>query len=62
MDPGEPRQDGFFDDGAGRHSPLRWLVGRNDEAALAYAAAIDLTDNAPEREFLRRSRQTITPG
>jgi len=37
-------------------------LGRNDEAALAYAAAIDLTDNAPEREFLRRSRQTITPG
>jgi RNA polymerase sigma-70 factor, ECF subfamily len=37
-------------------------LGRIDEAALAYAAAIDLTDNAREREFLKRSRQAITSG
>jgi RNA polymerase sigma-70 factor (ECF subfamily) len=34
-------------------------AGRNDEAALAYAAAIDLTDNARERDFLERSRDSV---
>jgi RNA polymerase sigma-70 factor (ECF subfamily) len=34
-------------------------VGRNDEAALAYAAAIHLTDNARERDFLERSRDSV---
>jgi RNA polymerase sigma-70 factor (ECF subfamily) len=35
-------------------------LGRNAEAALAYQAAIAGTDNAPEREFLERSRQALT--
>jgi RNA polymerase sigma-70 factor, ECF subfamily len=35
-------------------------VGRKDEAALAYAAAIARTDNARERDFLQRSRQALT--
>jgi RNA polymerase sigma-70 factor (ECF subfamily) len=34
-------------------------MGRNDEAALAYAAAIARTDNARERDFLERSRQAL---
>jgi RNA polymerase sigma-70 factor (ECF subfamily) len=34
-------------------------LGRNAEAALAYAAAIARTDNATEREFLERSRQAV---
>ena len=37
-------------------------VGRNDEAALAYKAAIARTDNARERDFLQRSLQTVTQG
>jgi RNA polymerase sigma-70 factor (ECF subfamily) len=35
-------------------------LGRNAEAALAYEAAIALTENAAEREFLLRSRQGLT--
>jgi len=35
-------------------------VGRNEDAALAYAAAIARTDNERERDFLQRSRQTLT--
>ena len=35
-------------------------VGRNDEAALAYSAAIARTDNARERVFLDRGRQAVT--
>jgi len=35
-------------------------VGRKDEAALAYAAAIARTDNARARDFLQRSRQALT--
>jgi RNA polymerase sigma-70 factor, ECF subfamily len=34
-------------------------VGRQDEAALAYAAAIDRTDNARERDFLERTRTSL---
>ena len=34
--------------------------GRNAEAALAYEAAIARTENAAEREFLRRSRQALS--
>jgi RNA polymerase sigma-70 factor, ECF subfamily len=34
-------------------------VGRNDEAAAAYAAAAGRTDNARERAFLERSRQAL---
>jgi RNA polymerase sigma-70 factor (ECF subfamily) len=34
-------------------------LGRADEAAPAYEAAIDRTDNAAEREFLRRSLGTL---
>ncbi|MGH7287950.1 MAG: RNA polymerase sigma factor [Myxococcota bacterium] len=35
-------------------------VGRKDEAAQAYAAAIARTDNARERDFLHRRRQALT--
>ncbi len=35
-------------------------LGRNDEAALAYAAAIARSDNARERAFLQRRRQALT--
>ncbi len=35
-------------------------VGRRDEAALAYTAAIARTDNARERDFLERKRQALT--
>jgi RNA polymerase sigma-70 factor, ECF subfamily len=35
-------------------------LGRNDEAALAYEAAIARTENATEREFLQRRRQAVT--
>jgi len=34
-------------------------LGRNAEAALAYDAAIDRAENAAERSFLQRSRQTL---
>jgi RNA polymerase sigma-70 factor (ECF subfamily) len=34
-------------------------LGRNAEAALAYEAAIARTENAPERDFLQRSRQAL---
>jgi RNA polymerase sigma-70 factor (ECF subfamily) len=34
-------------------------VGRNDEAALAYEAAIARTENAAERDFLQRSRDAL---
>jgi RNA polymerase sigma-70 factor, ECF subfamily len=34
-------------------------LGRNAEAALAYEAAIARTENATERDFLRRSRQAL---
>ena len=37
-------------------------VGRDAEAAAAYAAAIALTENAPERDFLERSRQALIEG
>jgi RNA polymerase sigma-70 factor (ECF subfamily) len=35
-------------------------LGRLDEAAEAYDAAITLVGNAPERAFLRRRRETLT--
>jgi RNA polymerase sigma-70 factor (ECF subfamily) len=34
-------------------------LDRDREAALAYEAAIALTENAAEREFLRRSRGSL---
>jgi RNA polymerase sigma-70 factor (ECF subfamily) len=34
-------------------------LGRDAEAALAYGAAIDRTENAAEREFLRRGRAAL---
>ena len=34
-------------------------AGRSAEAELAYEAAIDRTENGPEREFLERSRSTL---
>ena len=34
-------------------------LGRHDEAALAYGAAIDRTENAAERDFLERCRQAV---
>ena len=36
-------------------------LGRDAEAGAAYEAAIELTDNAAERAFLRRRRQAL-PG
>jgi RNA polymerase sigma-70 factor (ECF subfamily) len=35
-------------------------LGRNAEAALAYDAAIARTENTAERDFLLRSRQSLT--
>jgi RNA polymerase sigma-70 factor, ECF subfamily len=35
-------------------------LGRNAEAALAYEEAIARSENATERDFLQRSRQTLT--
>ena len=34
-------------------------LGRDAEAAIAYEAAISATDNAPERDFLRRRRDAL---
>jgi RNA polymerase sigma-70 factor (ECF subfamily) len=51
--------DGYHVFHAIRADLLRRL-GRNDEAALAYGAAIASTDNAREREFLQRRRQALT--
>lgn len=51
--------DGYHLFHAIRADLLRRL-GREDEAALAYAAAIARTDNARERDFLQRSRQALT--
>jgi RNA polymerase sigma-70 factor (ECF subfamily) len=34
-------------------------LGRNDEAALAYEAALARTENATERDFLQRSRDSL---
>ena len=50
--------DGYYLFHAIRADLLRRL-GRNDEAARAYAAAIARTDNARERDFLDRSRQAL---
>jgi RNA polymerase sigma-70 factor, ECF subfamily len=35
-------------------------LGRSDQAALAYTAAIACTENASERDFLQRSRQALS--
>ncbi len=35
-------------------------LGRDDEAASAYEAAIDRTENAAERDFLRAARRSLT--
>jgi RNA polymerase sigma-70 factor, ECF subfamily len=35
-------------------------LGRTTEAAQAYDAAIALTQNETERDFLRRNRQALT--
>jgi RNA polymerase sigma-70 factor (ECF subfamily) len=51
--------DGYHVFHAIRADLLRRL-GRGAEAALAYDAAIARTDNATERDFLRRSRQALT--
>jgi RNA polymerase sigma-70 factor (ECF subfamily) len=37
-------------------------LGRDSEAALAYEAAIARTENAAERDFLQRSRRSLTRG
>ncbi len=50
--------DGYHLFHAIRADLLRRL-GRTDEAALAYAAAIARTGNAREREFLERCRQAL---
>jgi len=36
-------------------------VGRRADASLAYGAAIALTENEAEREFLRRRRSLVEP-
>jgi RNA polymerase sigma-70 factor, ECF subfamily len=51
--------DGYYLFHAIRADLLRRL-GRDDEAALAFTAAIARTDNARERDFLQRSRQALT--
>jgi RNA polymerase sigma-70 factor (ECF subfamily) len=51
--------DGYHLFHAIRADLLRRL-GRNAEAALAYEAAIARTQNAAERDFLRRRRQAVT--
>jgi RNA polymerase sigma-70 factor (ECF subfamily) len=51
--------DGYYLYHAIRAGLLRRL-GRKIEAALAYEAALARTENAAEREFLRRSRQALT--
>ena len=51
--------DGYHLFHAIRADLLRRL-GRKAEAALAYEAAIARTENAAEREFLRRSRQALS--
>jgi RNA polymerase sigma-70 factor, ECF subfamily len=50
--------DGYHLFHAIRADLLRRL-GRNAEAALAYEAAITRTENASERDFLKRSRQAL---
>ncbi len=37
-------------------------LGRTAEAAEAYTAAIERTENTTERDFLRRSREALGPG
>jgi RNA polymerase sigma-70 factor (ECF subfamily) len=36
-------------------------LGRLDESAASYAAALALTDNEAERRFLERARASLTP-
>jgi RNA polymerase sigma-70 factor, ECF subfamily len=52
--------DGYHPFHAVRADLLRRL-GRADEAALAYEAAIARTENAAEREFLQRRRRALGP-
>jgi RNA polymerase sigma-70 factor (ECF subfamily) len=51
--------DGYHLFHAIRADLLRRL-GRNDEAALAYEAALARTENAAERDFLQRGRESLT--
>ncbi len=44
---------------AARADLLRQL-GRRDEAAASYRAALELTDNGPERRFLERRLRELT--
>jgi RNA polymerase sigma-70 factor, ECF subfamily len=53
--------DGYHLFHAVRADLLRRL-GRADDAALAYEAALARTDNAREHDFLERSRQALTRG
>lgn len=53
--------DGYYLFHAIRADLLR-RVGREEEAALAYEAAIVRTDNERERDFLRRARGTLGRG
>jgi RNA polymerase sigma-70 factor (ECF subfamily) len=50
--------DGYHVFHAIRADPLRRL-GRDAEAAQAYAAAITRAENATERDFLRRRRRGL---
>jgi RNA polymerase sigma-70 factor (ECF subfamily) len=51
--------DGYYLFHSIRAGLLRRL-GRNQEAALAYSAAAERTENAAERDFLRRSREAAS--
>jgi RNA polymerase sigma-70 factor (ECF subfamily) len=52
--------DGYHLFHAIRADLLRRL-GRADESALAYAAAIERTENAAERDYLRRRHEELSP-
>jgi RNA polymerase sigma-70 factor (ECF subfamily) len=53
--------DGYYLFHAIRADLLRRL-GRSDEAAIAYDAAIERTDNAAERDYLRTRRDALSRG
>ena len=40
---------------------LLWRLGRTEDAAAAYAAALTMTSNPAERAFLEQRRQQLTP-
>jgi RNA polymerase sigma-70 factor, ECF subfamily len=63
-----PLVDALADELAGYHvlhatrAELLRRLGRRDDAAAAYDAAVGLATNTPEREFLRARRDALGPG